>query len=167
MLNNIFIQSWLSKKWQVIQFFFLKNNFLWTQLGGRVFWFFHPQDPKPKRIHQIASNRANTRSTQRQKCVKYGRIVIFLFREIQMSTQVIWKYKIRCIFLDVIFNFSKTLCVLPSTLCMTGELWPRRFIWHQDIMVTYCQSSAMSLSSSNTFSVTHSDTASYWSVIEL
>ena len=25
-------------------------------------------------------------------------------------------------FLDVIFNFSKMVCVLPSTLCITGEL---------------------------------------------
>ena len=36
------------------------------------------------------------------------------------------------------------VCVLPSTLCMTGDLWPRWFIWHQDIWVTHCQSSAMS-----------------------
>ena len=35
------------------------------------------------------------------------------------------------------------MCFL-STLCMTGELWPSRFIWHQDIRVTNCQSSAMS-----------------------
>ena len=47
-------------------------------------------------------------------------------------------------FLDVIFNFSRSLCVLPSTLCMTGELWPGRFIWYQDIRVTHCQSSSMS-----------------------
>ena len=47
-------------------------------------------------------------------------------------------------FPNIICNFSKSLCVLPSTLCMTGELWPWRFIWHQDIRVTHCQSSAMS-----------------------
>ena len=47
-------------------------------------------------------------------------------------------------FLDIIFNFSKNFCVLPSTLCMTEELWPRRLIWHQDIRVTHCQSRAMS-----------------------
>ena len=47
-------------------------------------------------------------------------------------------------FIDVIFNFSKSLCVLHSTLSMTGELWSRRFIWHQDIRVNHCQSSAMS-----------------------
>ena len=27
---------------------------------------------------------------------------------------------------------------------MTGELWPLRFIWHHDLRVTHCQSSAMS-----------------------
>ena len=61
-----------------------------------------------------------------------------------MSTQVIWKCQNKVDFPDVIFNFSKMVCVLPSTWCMTGELWPRRFIWHQDIRVTHCQSSAMS-----------------------
>ena len=76
-------------------------------------------------------------------------VLLFLSREIQMSTQVIWKYfttkcKNKVDFPDIIFNFLKMVFVLPSTLCMTGELWPRRFIWHQDIRVTHCQSSAMS-----------------------
>ena len=47
-------------------------------------------------------------------------------------------------FPDVIFNFSKSFSVFPSTLCMTGQLWPSRVIWYQDIRVTHCQSSAMS-----------------------
>ena len=69
-------------------------------------------------------------------------VLLFLFRENKMSTHVIWKYFTKnC---GVIFNFSKMVCALPSTLCMTGELWPSRFIWHQDISVTHCQSSAMS-----------------------
>ena len=46
-------------------------------------------------------------------------------------------------FWDIIFNFSKILCGLPSTLCLTGELWPLRFIWHHELRVTHCQSSAM------------------------
>ena len=63
-------------------------------------------------------------------------VLLFLLREIQMSTQVIWNYFTKKFpnkfdFRDVIFNFSKMLCVLPSSLCMTQELWPRRFIWHQ------------------------------------
>ena len=41
------------------------------------------------------------------------------------------------------FNFSKILYGLPSTLCLTGELWPLRFNWHHDMRVTNCQSSAM------------------------
>ena len=57
-----------------------KFNFLWTQLDGIVFLVFHPHDPKPKRIHQIASNRAKTRSTQIQTCVKYRGIIIFISR---------------------------------------------------------------------------------------
>ena len=55
----------------------------------------------------------------------------------------------------VIFNFSKILCGLPSTLCLTGELWPLR-----DHLVTHCQSRAMTR---NTLFVTHSDMASYYS----
>ena len=46
-------------------------------------------------------------------------------------------------FPDVILNFSKILCGLPSTLFLTGELWPLRFIWHHDLRVTHCESSAM------------------------
>ena len=65
-----------------------------------------------------------------------------------MPTQVIWKYFTnKChnmaYFLDANFNFSNKQCVLPSTLCMTGELWMSSFLWHQDIRVTNCQSSAM------------------------
>ena len=46
-------------------------------------------------------------------------------------------------FPDVIFNFSKILHSLPSTLCLTGELWLLRFIWHYDLKVTHRPSSAM------------------------
>ena len=42
------------------------------------FLVFHPQDPKPKWIHQIASNRAKTRSTRSQTGVKYRGIIIFI-----------------------------------------------------------------------------------------
>ena len=44
---------------------------------------------------------------------------------------------------DVIFNFTKILCGSPLTLCLTGELWPLRYIWHHNLRVTHCQSSAM------------------------
>ena len=45
------------------------------------------------------------------------------------------------------FNFSKILCGMPSTLCLTGELWPLRFIWHHDLRVTHWKSSAKLLNS--------------------
>ena len=32
---------------------------------------------------------------------------------------------------------------MTSTLFLTEELWPLRFIWHHDLRVTHCQSSAM------------------------
>ena len=55
-----------------------KKLFLPTQLDSRIFCFFHQQDPKPKRIRQRASNRAKTRSTQSQTCVKYRGITLFI-----------------------------------------------------------------------------------------
>ena len=112
------------------------------------FLVFHLLDPQPKRIHQIASNRAKTRSTRSQTCVKYRGIIIFIKRNSDVNTSDLKLLHKKCPnkvdFRDVIFNFSKMLCVLPSTSGMTRELWPRRFIWHQDIRVTHCQSSAMS-----------------------
>ena len=38
-------------------------------------------------------------------------------------------------------KFLQISCVLPSNLCMTGELWPSQFIWHQNFRVHHCQSS--------------------------
>ena len=111
------------------------------------FWFFYSHDQKPKRNHQIAGSRAKTRSRQSQTCVKY-RGTIICFREIQMWTQLIWKYFTKkspnkVDFPEFIFNFSKILWGLPWTYCLTGELWPLQFIWHHDLRVTHCQSSAM------------------------
>ena len=65
-----------------------------------------------------------------------------------MWTQVIWKnftkkFPNKVDFPDVIFNFSKLSCSLPSTYCLTGELWPLRFSWHYDLRVTHCHSSSM------------------------
>ena len=55
-----------------------------------------------------------------------------------MWTQIIWKYftekfQKKAIFHDITSNFTKNFCVLPSTLCMAGELWMSQLIWHQDI----------------------------------
>ena len=75
--NNIFKWSWLSKKWPKSDFSKL-FAFLWTQLDSIVFLVFHPHDPKPKRIHQMASNSAKTWSTRSQTCVKYKGIITFI-----------------------------------------------------------------------------------------
>ena len=135
------------KKWQKSNF--SRNlNFLWTQLDGIVFWLFTRTTQ-----NQSGSTRLQAiEQRQDQHKVRHAwsiGVLSFLFREIQMSTQVIWKYFIKkgqnqVYFPGVIFNFFKSLRVLPSTLCMTGELWPSRLIWHQDIRVTHCQSSDMS-----------------------
>ena len=111
------------------------------------FMFFHSHNPK-KFNHWMASSRKKTWSTQNQTCMKYGGIIIFIKRNLDVNTGDLKILHKKCQnkvdFWDIILNFSKMVCVLPSTLCMTGELWPRRFIWYQDIRVTHCQSSAMS-----------------------
>ena len=55
------------------------------------FCLFHSHDQKSKRNHQIAKSRAKTISRRNQTCVKY-RVWLFVLREIQMWTQVIWIY---------------------------------------------------------------------------
>ena len=61
-----------------------------------------------------------------------------------MKTQVTCKYFTKHVqIMCIIFNFSKILYSLPSTLCWTGELGPLRFIWHHDLRVTHYQSSAI------------------------
>ena len=112
------------------------------------FLVFHPHDPTPKQIHQIASDRAKTRSTQSQTCVKYRINTNFILRNMDVNSRDLKILHKKCqnqvYFPDVIFNFSKSVCALPSTSCITGELSPSRFIWHQYIRVTHCQSSAIS-----------------------
>ena len=92
------------------------------------FFLFHSHDPKPKLNHQISSTRAKTRSTRSQACVKYMGNIICIKRNTDVNTGYL-----KNTFSDVIFNFSKTWCGLPSTLFLTGELWTLRFIWHHDI----------------------------------
>ena len=64
------------------------------------FLLFHYDNPPKKLNHQMASSRAKTRSTQGQTCMKYRGIIILL-RQIQMQTQVIWKFQNMVDFSDV------------------------------------------------------------------
>ena len=111
------------------------------------FFLFLSHDPKPKQNHQISSSRAKTRSTQSQVCVKYRGNIICIKRNTDVNTGDLRILHKKCLnkvdFPDVIFNISKIWCGLTSTLFLTGELWPLRFIWHHDLRVTHCQSSAM------------------------
>ena len=91
--------------------------------GSSCFFLFHLHDPKPKQDHQIASNRMKTRSIQSQKCVKY---INCIKRNTDMNTGDLKILLKKCPkngdFANVIFHFSKVLCGLPSTLCLTGKL---------------------------------------------
>ena len=111
------------------------------------FFLFHWHDQKWKQNHQISTCWAKIRSTQIRTCVKYRGNIICIKRNTDVNTGDLKHFRKKCPekddFPDVIFNFSKFSCGLPSTLCLTGELWPLRFIWHHDLRVTHCQSSAM------------------------
>ena len=110
-------------------------------------FLFHWHDQKQMQDHQISTCRAKIRSTQCQTCVKYRGNIICIKRNTDVNTgdlKILNKKMSKKVdFPDDIFNFSNILCGLPSTLCLTGELWPLRFIWHHDLRVTHCQSSAM------------------------
>ena len=112
------------------------------------FLLFDPHNPRKKFNHWMTSSRAKTRSTQSQTCMKYEGIIICIKRNSDVNTvdlKILQKKSQNKVdFPDVIFDFSKMVCVLPSTLCMTGEMWPIWFIWHQDIKVSKCQFSAIS-----------------------
>ena len=78
--------------------------------------------------------------------MKYRGNIIFIKRNTDVNTgdlKVLHNFFPNKVdFPDDINNFSKNLCGLPSTFFLTGELWPLRFIWHYDLRVTHCQSSA-------------------------
>ena len=57
-----------------------------TNLTLFFFFLFYSHDPKPKRKYQIASSRAETRSTQSQTCVKYRGNIIFNKRKTDVNT---------------------------------------------------------------------------------
>ena len=125
-----------------------KKIYLLSKSNWRsCFFLIHSYNPKPKQNHQISISRAKIRSTQSQTCVKYRGSIIFIKRNTDVNTGDLKILHKKCPnkvdYPDVIFNFSKILCGLISTLCLTGELWPLRFIWHHDLRVTHCQSSAM------------------------
>ena len=113
-------------------FFSKTHNFLWKQFDAIFFVFFT----------YTTQNKSGTtkwpvveaRSTRSQTCVMYRGIIIFIKRNTIVNTSNLKifhkKMSKKVVFPDVIFNFSKIVCVLDWISCMTGELWPTRFIWH-------------------------------------
>ena len=147
MRNAIFINQWPSLKWLKIRFkkkVYLPLKPTWHSCFFSS--FFHLHDPKPKQNHQIASSTAKTRSTRSQTCVKYRGHIICIKRSTDVNTGDLTIVNKKCPkkvdFTDVNFNFS-------NILCLTGELWPLRFILHHDLRITYCQSSAMTFVSTH------------------
>ena len=123
MLNNIFFKyPLLSKKMAKNRFF--KVRFFMKPIWRYSFLLFYSQNPPKKFNYRMASSRAKTRSTQSQTCMKYRCFIIFIKRYSDVNTGDLNTLHKKCQnkvdFLDIIFNFSKMVCVLPSTLCMTG-----------------------------------------------
>ena len=121
--------------------------------------------PKPKQNHQIACSRAKTKSRQSQACEKYRGIIICIKRNTDVNTgnQKILHKKCpnKVDFPDVIFNFSKFYMV-----CLQSNAWLESCDRHGSFGTKISGSLIVSpvlwvLSSRNTLSVTHSDTASY------
>ena len=129
------------------------------------FCLFHSHDPKPKQNHQIASSRAKTRSRRSQTCVWYRDIIICIKRNTNVNTNGLKILHKKCInkvdFHDVIFNFSNFFMV-----CLQSNAWLESYDRHGSFGTKISGSLIVSpvlwdLSSRNTLSVTHSDTASY------
>ena len=128
-LKLFFMSMTVKKVEKKIRFFIFFLTFYDINLK-LLFFGFSPVRFKTK-ADPPDSNIAKTRSTSRHTCVKYMGNIIFIQRITDNYTGDLNIFNQRCQnrvnFPDIIFNFSKLLCVLPSTLCMTGELRPSRF----------------------------------------
>ena len=118
-----------------------------TNLTLLFFFCFTYTTQNQSRTTKISFSRAKMRSIQSQKCVKYRGIILCIKGNTDVNTDDLKILHEKCPnkvnFPDIIFNISKILYGLSSTLCFTGELLPLWFIWHHDLRVTHCQSSAM------------------------
>ena len=121
---------------------FKKVNLPTKPTERSYFFLFHSHNLKPKQNHQIASSRMKTRSTRSQTCMNYRGNIICFQRNTYVNTRDLKILYKNCPnevdFPDVIFNFSKVLCGLPS-LIVSSVLW----------LLSLC----------NTLSVSHWDTA--------
>ena len=130
------------------------------------FCLFHSNDPKPKRNPQIASNRATTRPTQSQTCVKFRGIFICIERNADVNTSDVkilykkmskygWFSRCYLLFLQTFMWFAFNLMLDWRAMTVTVHLAP--YSEGHSLSVQYYDF----LSSRNTLSVTLSDTASY------
>ena len=80
----------LSKKWPKINLS-KKFNFLWNQLDAIVFLLFHSHNPPKKNTTKwpVVEQRQDQHEVRH---VWSMGVLLFLLREIQMSTQKTWKY---------------------------------------------------------------------------
>ena len=101
MLNKIFFNIlYCPKKWPKIDFF--KLDFLWNQFDGEVFCVFTHKTPQKNLTTEwpVVEQRQDQHKVRRVWSIG---VLLFLLRDIQMSTQVIWTHftknvKIRLIF---------------------------------------------------------------------
>ena len=143
----------------------VKNvNFPLKPTWRSCFFLFHLHDPKPKQNHQISNSRAKIRSTQSQTCVKYRGLYWEKYRcEHRTPKNTSQKnVQIRLIF-QTLSSISPKSCVIFLQHYAWLESYDRYGSFGTMIKGSLIVSPVLwLLSSRNTLSVTHSDTASYW-----
>ena len=122
----------------------------------------HSHNPKPKRNHQIASNRAKTRSRRSETCVKYRGIIICIKRNTDVKTRD----------LKILYNFILQIRLIFQTLpsispnfhvvCLQPNSWLESYDRYGSFGTVFWGSLIVSpviwfLSSGSTLSATHSD----------
>ena len=142
---------------------FKKVNLPTKPTGRSCFFLFHSHNLKPKQNHQIASSRMKTRSTRSQTCMNY-RGNIICFREIHMWTHVTWKYLTKNVLMRLIFQTLSSISPKFYVVCLQPYAWLYSYDRYNSFGTMIWGSLIVSpvlwlLSSRNTLSVSHSDTA--------
>ena len=128
------------------------------------FLVFHSYNPKQKRSHRMASSRVKTRSTQSQTCVKYRGIIICIKRNTDVNTGDLKKLQ-KNVQIILIFQTLSSISRKCYVFCLQLFAWLESCDQDGSFVTKISGSLIINpvlwvLSSRNTLSVTHSDTAS-------
>ena len=132
-----------------------------------LFFLFHWHDPKQKQNHQISACREKIRSTRSQTCVKYRGNIICIKRNTDVNTSDLKNVQKR-----LIFQAFSSISPKFYVVCHQPYAWLESYDRYGSFGTMIWGSLIVSpvlwlLSPRNTLSVTHSDTASYLSLLSL